>query len=209
MLTTVTGADGCSGDGTRLAYLSYSDPIGENSDQNQEIFVATCPLQAPTSAVPPTIAKTFGAPGIALGANTSLTFTLGNPNVTPLTGVRFTDPLPAGMIVATPNGLTGSCGGTVSATAGSALVELTGGTLAASANCTFSVIVTGQQIGTWTNVTGSVTSIEGGSGGTASATLTVQNPLLNCHGSLISGLAQTYQGLKNAARTLGYFTVPE
>jgi hypothetical protein len=74
------------------------------------------------AAVPPTIVKSFGAASIPLNGSTSLSFTINNPNVsTTLTGVGFTGTLPAGLVVSTPNGLTGSCGGgTVTATAGSA-----------------------------------------------------------------------------------------
>jgi hypothetical protein len=91
-----------------------------------------------------------------------------------LTGVGFTDTLPAGLVVSTPNGLTGTCGGgTITATAGSNSVSLTGATLAASASCTFSANVTGTAPGTQTNVTGAVISVEGGTGGTATAGVTV------------------------------------
>ena len=84
--------------------------------------------------VPPTIAKAFGGASIALNATTTLTFTLTNPNAaTALTGVGFTDTLPAGLVVATPNGLTGSCGGgTITAGAGSGSISLASATLAAS-----------------------------------------------------------------------------
>lgn len=156
---------------------------------------------------PPTIAKAFGAPSIPLALNTSLTFTLGNPNATPLSGVAFTDSLPTGMIVANPNGLSGSCGGTVTASPNSSSVSLVGGTLAGSGTCSFSVTITGNRIGSWNNVTGSVTSAEGGTGLTAAATLTVAPPPPNCQGLLISNLAQQYGGVQRAASALGYPSV--
>ena len=132
-----------------------------------------------TVAVPPTITKTFGGPTVALNGTTSLSFTLTNPaaNAVPLTGVGFTDTLPAGIAVATPNGLAGSCGGgTIAATAGGNSVSLTGATLNVNASCTFSVNVTGTAAGAQNNTTGAVTSVEGGTGGTASASITVLLP---------------------------------
>ena len=131
-----------------------------------------------TVVAPPTISKAFGAASIPLNGQTSLSFTIQNSNTSTLTGIGFTDALPAGLIVSTPsNGLTGSCGsGTITATAGSSAISLSGATLAASAMCTFSVNVTGTAAGTQNNTTSSVTSNEGGSGNTASASIAVVAP---------------------------------
>ncbi|MGZ6988492.1 MAG: DUF7933 domain-containing protein, partial [Thermoanaerobaculia bacterium] len=125
---------------------------------------------------PPTIAKAFGAATIPLNGSTSLSFTIQNNNTsTALTGIGFTDNLPAGLVVSTPNGLTGSCGGgTITAAAGSGSASLSGATLAASSSCTFSINVTGTTAGVKNNTTGNVTSAGGGTGGTASASLNVQ-----------------------------------
>ena len=58
-----------------------------------------------TVATPPTITKAFGATSILLDATTSVTFTLNNPNsCLALTGVAFSDTLPAGLQVATRMG---------------------------------------------------------------------------------------------------------
>jgi hypothetical protein len=82
-------------------------------------------------AQPPAIQKAFGAPAIAPGTSTALSFTIDNPNPTvALTGIAFTDTLPAGLVVSSPNGLTGTCdGGTITATAGAGTISLTGATL--------------------------------------------------------------------------------
>ena len=91
-----------------------------------------------TVIAPPTIFKRFGATGIIQGGTTTLAFEIQNTNLTtPMTGVAFTDSLPGGLVVATPNGLTGSCGGgTITATAyvlpGGQ--TLTGGATASSPN---------------------------------------------------------------------------
>jgi uncharacterized repeat protein (TIGR01451 family) len=128
-------------------------------------------------AAAPTISKAFGATQIALGGTTSLSFTINNPNASTLTGVGFSDALPSGLTVASPNGLTGSCGGgTITAVANSTSVSLGGATLAASSSCTFSVNVRGIVGGVQNNVTSAVTSTEGGTGGTAAATVNVLAP---------------------------------
>ena len=131
-----------------------------------------------TVVAPPTIAKAFGAVSIPLNGSTSLSFTITNPNTTvALTGVGFSDTLPAGLIISTPNGLSGTCGaGTITATQGTNVISLSGGTIAANASCTFSVNVTGIAAGTQNNTTGNVTSTEGGTGGTASASINVEAP---------------------------------
>jgi arabinogalactan endo-1,4-beta-galactosidase len=115
---------------------------------------------------------------VALNGSTTLTFNLSNPNTSlSLSGIGFTDTLPAGQVVGTPNGLTGSCGGgTITAAAGSSSVILSGASLAATASCSFAVNVTGTTSGTQTNTTSAVTSTEAGNGGTASASLIVAGP---------------------------------
>ena len=140
---------------------------------------ASTPATASVTVVaPPSIAKAFGAASIPLNGSTSLSFTITNPNTTvAFTGVAFSDTLPAGLVVSTPNGLTGSCGsGTITATAGSGTISLSGGTIATSGSCTFSVNVTGTTAGQKTNTTGNVTSTEGGTGNTASASVAVEAP---------------------------------
>ena len=142
--------------------------------------------------LPPTIAEHFGSSSIAVGGTTSLTFTVTNPNTAPNPGVTvvpagtmpmdlngggFTDTLPAGLVVATPSGLTGTCGGgTITAVAGTSAVTLAGATLAASTNCTFAVNVLGVTAGTKSNGTGPVTSTEAGAGDPGSAGLVVGAP---------------------------------
>ena len=150
------------------------------------------------SASLPTITKAFGAANIPVGGTTSLSFTITNPNAGgSLTGVGFTDTLPAGLVVSTPNGLAGSCGGgTITATAASGSVSLTGATLAASSSCNFSVNVTGTTAGTQNNTTGAVSSNETGAGGVASASLVVQTPAVPVLSPrALAGLALLLAGL--------------
>ncbi len=130
----------------------------------------------PPVTQPPGFTKAFAVVNVALNGTTSLTFTLSNPNTgASLSGIGFTDTMPAGLMVATPNGLNGTCGGTITATAGSGSVSLTGATLAASATCNFTVSVSAVAAGMQNNTTSAVTSTEGGSGGKATASITVTN----------------------------------
>jgi hypothetical protein len=129
---------------------------------------------------PPSITKAFADAQIQLfgsSNSTTLSFTLTNPNtVTTLTGLAFTDTLPSGLIVSTPNGLAGSCGGgTITALAGANSISLSGATLDPSASCTFSVNVTGTEIGVQTNTTSTVTSNEAVPGDPATASTSVND----------------------------------
>jgi hypothetical protein len=130
-----------------------------------------------TNPLPPTITKSFADSQIELFfGSTALTFTITNPNAaSALTSVSFIDILPFGVIVSTPNnGLTSTCGGVATATPGSNIIILQGGTLAAGASCTISVNVLGAQIGVWTNTTSVVTAGPGTLiGNTASANISV------------------------------------
>jgi hypothetical protein len=132
--------------------------------------------------VPPTIAKTFGASTLPLNGTTSLTFTLANPNpALTLSNVSATDTLPTGLVVATPNNLSGNCAGSITANAGGNTIGITALNLAASSSCSFSVAVTGTSVGTKNNITGNVSAsyvIAGGSpvpinGDTATANINI------------------------------------
>lgn len=146
-----------------------------------------------TVVAPPQIATTFTPPNVGPNGTSTLSFTVTNPaaNTTALAGVSFTDTLPAGIVVTNPNGLTGSCGGgTITATSGSGTISLTGGTIPTSSSCTFSLNVTGATAGQFVNTTSAVTSTNGGTGSTASATLTIATPpsLMEAFGASSIGL---------------------
>src|SRR5258708_6468908 len=145
------------------------------------LMAALC--AGPAVAVsPPSIATAFGAASIPLNGATAFTFTISNPNgATSLTGVAFSDTLPSGLVVSTPNGLTGSCGGgTITATAGRPSISLSGATLAASASCTFSANVTATSAGLKINSV-TVTSTNGGTSGTSSTGVRVSLGPINAH----------------------------
>jgi uncharacterized repeat protein (TIGR01451 family) len=109
---------------------------------------------------PPTLAKSFSPTTIAQGSSSTLTFTVANPNGSALTGVGFSDTLPTGLSVT--DGTVSACGGTVTTTAATRTIALTGGTLAASGTCSFSVAVTGSSAGVYTNISSPITSTQSG-----------------------------------------------
>lgn len=134
---------------------------------------------------PPTISKAFSAASVPLNASATLTFTITNPNpATALTNVSVNDNLPAGLIIANPDSLVldpvlGSCdptGTTGVITPQVTSINLVGGQIPANATCTFSVAVLANSAGTQVNTTDPITSTEGGTGGTATASLDVLVP---------------------------------
>jgi hypothetical protein len=148
--------------------VNYTNGTGNTS------MTSLAVLSTPPQIAPPTIVKAFGAAAVGVSGTTTLSFTINNPNASiALNGVAFADTLPGGLIVSSPNGLTGSCGGgSIIAVAGSGSVSLTGATLAGGASCTFSVNVTGRNVGAQNNSV-TVTSTNGGTGNTSTALLNV------------------------------------
>src|SRR5437764_1281246 len=68
------------------------------------------PTAARGQANPPTISKHITADGPTVGGGTAPGLGLSNSNpMATLTGVAFTDTLPDGLVVATPNGLSNFC----------------------------------------------------------------------------------------------------
>ena len=125
---------------------------------------------------PVTVGKVFSAGAIPLNASTQMTITLSNPNAITVTNVAITDPLPPGLAIAIVNGLSSTCGGTVTAAAGSTSVALTGGSIAATSSCTITVNVRGTSTGVITNITGNVSSTETGTNSGAQAIIEVAIP---------------------------------
>ncbi len=172
------------------------------------LVIAVDRISYAQAVLPPSISKAFEAATIPLNGATTLSFQITNPNLlVALTGVAFTDTLPSGLVVATPSGLTGSCGGIVTATAGASSISLSGGTLppgagAAPVACNIALFVTGITAGVKNNST-TVTSTNGGTGNTANASITVVAPpapvpvvpTLNESGMLVLGLLIAAAGL--------------
>lgn len=217
-----TGADGTQG-GT-LAYnestsfyfdtiVNNDAPAGANITNQVQIqynsqtiptstFAASSAAATATVMGPPGIAKTFSPSVIDAGQNSVLSITVSNPAGNPqsLTGVSFTDTYPSGITnTANPNPQVtctpGSTAGTLSGGAyGGNTIGMSGATLAASGSCVVTVNVSGTTVGTYTNTTAAVSSTNGGTGGTASATLSIGKPSISkafAPASIVSGATST------------------
>jgi uncharacterized repeat protein (TIGR01451 family) len=138
----------------------------------------TVTVKIAAASVPPSISKVFNPSGMPPNGISTLSITVTNPaaNTEDLTGVSFNDNFPANLVVATPGGLSNTCGGTATAADGSTSVSLTGGTVPINSSCTVSVNVTSSVVGSYLNTTDPVSSTNGGTGNTASATLSVALP---------------------------------
>src|SRR6185369_14021685 len=102
-----------------------------------------------------------------------LSFSINNPNVVAI-NASFTDTLPIGLQVAATPGITNTCGGTVTAVAGSGSVSFSNN-LVPVGICTISVNITGTVDNNYTNSV-QILSTDAGNGNTSSANITVINP---------------------------------
>jgi uncharacterized repeat protein (TIGR01451 family) len=170
-----------------------------------------------TVLAPPTIAKSFTPASVAVNTNSLLTIILTNPNAVALTGVAFTDTYPALLLnngAVTSNTCTaGGTPGTVTSVTGTNILNYATGTIAANGSCTITRNVRSTTAGSYTNTTGTVSSANGGTGLTASATLSVGQPAItkaflpitvNTGGTSV--LTITLSNPTAAAMTLAAFT---
>jgi hypothetical protein len=129
---------------------------------------------SPTIASP-VITKIFEAPSVALNGTARLIFTIRNPNIkSKLTEVSFFDVLPEGLVVSSPSNLVGSWAeGELAALAGSDRISLSGAVLPPGESCTFQLSVRAISSGRKDNHTSTVSCVEGGIGGGASASIFV------------------------------------
>ncbi|PYR97000.1 MAG: hypothetical protein DMG12_25080, partial [Acidobacteria bacterium] len=187
--------------------------IGHKADTSavQGSGSATC-----TAIGPPSISKAFTDSVIPQGGTTTLSFTITNPNAMTLTGIGFSDTLPSGLVIDNPVVLTGSCGGG-SISTGTDSIGLSGATLGPLGSCTFSVKVAGTTLGVKNNLTGKVTSTQGGDGNEAFASLTVQEGKVIIHKTsnasssttLGSTITYSYEVTNTGTSAITSFTVTD
>jgi len=93
----------------------------------------------------PTFNKQFVPNSTTNGNAVTVVFTITNTATVPITGLSFIDILPnvpaSGLRITTPAVTSNTCGGTLTANAGTTAISLTGGSLAAGTSCVVSVSV--------------------------------------------------------------------
>ncbi|MBV9870983.1 MAG: hypothetical protein JO214_10220 [Frankiaceae bacterium] len=167
--------------------------IGTTAGQWQDSVSLTAPGGAGTATnatldvlTPPTSAVGFGTStadtsrrSVAKGASLWLNATLQNDNpADSLAGVGFTDFLPSGLTIASPNGKTSTCGGgSIAAPPGSRRFAVSGVALLprgqAGSQCLVSIKVKGVAVGWYADTLGTVRSDNAGSAPGPSASISV------------------------------------
>ncbi len=116
------------------------------------------PVEASLTNLPgASVSKFFSPNPIVVGSYSSLTITIQNTGNVSLSGMGLKDTLPgtlpAGLVIANPPAPApiNHCGGDLSALAGTQIIELTNGSLAASSACSIVVSITSSQPGSYQN----------------------------------------------------------
>ena len=150
-------------------------------DDNQ---IGTSACGVTTGTTPPTLSKTFSPATIAAGGTSTLTITLSNANTLAASlSAPLTDTLPSGVLVS--GGGSTTCGGTLTAAAGSSTVTLAGGTIPATndsgnGSCALTVDVIAANAGNYINslAVGALVTSNGTNAASATATLTVNSSVV-------------------------------
>jgi uncharacterized repeat protein (TIGR01451 family) len=111
----------------------------------------------------PGFTKSFSPSSISLGGTSTLTLTIDNSaNAAAVTVLEFNDPLPPGMVIASPANASNDCGGVLTAVAGTNTIFFSTSVVGAESSCTITVDVTTNTTGVFVNTTGDL--LIGGSG---------------------------------------------
>jgi uncharacterized repeat protein (TIGR01451 family) len=143
---------------TSIKFLNLTNTIPAGSVVSSQGFTNPTAASATISTLQALeVMKAFSPSYVAPNQTTTLKLTLVStydPNApvpVNLTGLTFTDSLPAGVhLAATPNAST-TCGGSISATSGGSTVTLSGATVNAGTTCTVFVDVVATSLGAYTN----------------------------------------------------------
>jgi LPXTG-site transpeptidase (sortase) family protein len=132
--------------------LTNTIPAGAVSTTNGVINAD--PAEATLTNLPgASISKYFLSNPIPSGSSSALTITIQNTGNIPLSGMGFSDSLPAGLAITGDSepAPVNNCGGTLTAVSGTQLIQLKNGLLDASAACKIVVHVTGDKPGKYEN----------------------------------------------------------
>jgi uncharacterized repeat protein (TIGR01451 family) len=162
---------------TTAAAQSYTSTIAAGGFTDAQ-GIGNAAAASATLLTRPTIAKAFAPASVGIGANSTLTFTLANPNAaTQLTGATFSDTFPANLIAtggAVTVGGTGCTGfAPTTIAAGATSFALTAGTLPAGGSCTVSFAVNSAISGGYANTAGGVNTAQTVVAGNGSNTATL------------------------------------
>jgi len=155
-------ADTSAHDGSVFAQWSLGTTAGT---QSRSMQVSANHQQARLSA-------NFTAPTVAFPANGELGLTLTNSNLTAISGAGYTFTLPTGLTIGATSP-TNTCGGTLTPTAGSSTVVLSGVSLASISTCSVTVPVTPAAAGTYVISSASASSVNVLTNGVGTSSLTV------------------------------------
>ncbi|MBC7945306.1 MAG: DUF11 domain-containing protein [Burkholderiales bacterium] len=172
---TITGTVSSTASGVLSNTANFAPPsfLTDSNPANNSVTDTT------TITRNPVIDKSFSASPIAVNGVSALTLTITNPNPDQvLTGVAVSDTYPAGLVnTGTPSPTTTCSGATITGgVANGNSIGITGGSIPVSGSCTITVDVTSASNASYPNTIGAVTSTNGGTGNTASATLVVHAP---------------------------------
>lgn len=164
-----------SGSGTEMLSSLLYDFSGSSFHYNADYTTGARIANIIDPATSSNISKIFSPNPTTVNGISTLTFTLTNPNATPVGGYNFTDSFPANMVVANPTGAsTTGCGTpTFNPVAGASAVSFSNGTLAANSICLVKVNVTTSVATSYINTTGHLMIDTIDTGKTGSDTLVV------------------------------------
>ena len=175
--TTYNPAFGGTANTNGLTYFRIYGYNAGNNGADALLLLDNISITGCGTPVQPALTKAFSPNPIAVNDTSTLTFTLTNTNTVQLTGAKFTDSLPGGLQVAASPAASTTCTGspTWAPAAGSTAVnfgQTTGANIPASGSCTASVNVTATTAGPHTNVSGFISTTEGGTNSGASGSAT-------------------------------------
>jgi len=176
-LCTITlDVQGTGAAGPYLNTINTGNVSGTTSTGTVIRPLANAPATLTIAPLSIQVVKGFNPLTVFGGSASTLSVQLINPNNAALIGIKFTDNMPVGMIIANPANLNvGTCGGTLTGLPGAGSFSFSGGGLLASTSCMLTLSATMTANGNLTNTipAGAVTTFNGASNPQdAAATLT-------------------------------------